>query len=824
MEYSAREVSPAQLLLKQLTRAHELFMLHQETTLQHLYNKVGRSSFCSLLERFWSRYIRDWDVLLHGNPAVEIYKGIKVASGGELGIGVGEEEWGSGEREVLEDFIRRADGCIDLVVSRFGDEPVESGDETKQPKVHSAHPIRGTEPWLGQDRDPSPADGVVFGGVGAVSRKSLSTISQWIEAIFRHGEDAYGVGESPNSRPRRQRQIRGRTASSIGKPAQSEPRSRIKSPMHKDPDLRRTAMENRAASPGIPPPLVVAVERSLDEALSKAHSDTKGKESTREKAEGETTEQTPGYGTDKMMNYLTLGYGKSWTLSPKGFAKDSRPAKDPKTLPSGSGNAGSETGQQTNSSNAHPDETGPIEPPMQQLDPTPEVSDDDEVPFVQRLEQSIGKFIIGLSGDLENTEFNADDEEADDKGVDQSSSTQPHPSQRLFLRTLTIDMAIPSSGPSSINERPTAHTRSSAGSDPRPQQPPTSAESSIDGPVPIHGHYHRKVQVTVYVHQPFIFCFLFELHTPSLTMASFYRNLHHQLGPLQRPLLASTDPQRARERLHQAGLSDPTSTAAIHDLIFDPATLNIRASIPNIPPPGSLAAEGFAPAPAGRSPKPVTVSGSWYTLGIPISSSSPSPSDLALPPTSPASAAAGRGSRTADPFQQDNNWTRIEALNVHSQILHTFVATRRGRESERTVRTTRGWWAVWLTLHPHPLSPPHQRQHHHRPASQRDSDPAQEERAGEMEVVLVRRAVADGKRRRRVGVGMFSSGNTTTGGGDGGEKGRWLNPVGREVSGESWRGGAGGVEGDGLGSGGDGGNGGGGVDVRRYAEGLMMFL
>ena len=89
-------------------------MLH----LSKIYTcRVGRLLFCSLLERYWTRFATEWDVLLHGNPAVEMYDGIKLANGGELGVGVGEEEWGSGEREVLEDFVRRTgwlcgSGCI----------------------------------------------------------------------------------------------------------------------------------------------------------------------------------------------------------------------------------------------------------------------------------------------------------------------------------------------------------------------------------------------------------------------------------------------------------------------------------------------------------------------------------------------------------------------------------------------------------------------------------------------------------------------------------------------------------------------------------------
>ena len=46
-------------------------------------------------------------------------------------------------------------------------------------------------------------------------------------------------------------------------------------------------------------------------------------------------------------------------------------------------------------------------------------------------------------------------------------------------------------------------------------------------------------------------------------------------------------------------------------------------------------------------------------------------------------------------------WTRAEALSVHSQILHTYSATRRySLDLERTCKTSRGWWVVWMKLAP----------------------------------------------------------------------------------------------------------------------------
>ena len=144
-----------------------------------------------------------------------------------------------------------------------------------------------------------------------------------------------------------------------------------------------------------------------------------------------------------------------------------------------------------------------------------------------------------------------------------------------------------------------------------------------------------------------MFICLFELQTDTLAIPAFYRSIHHQLGPLQRPLLMSTSPDKASARLWEASL--PKSTAStqssqpIGDLVYDPTRLTIHTTIPNIPEPGSL------------------------------------PADSLIDDTAP--------------------WSRIEALNVYSQILSTYESTRRrNSELERTCKTSRGWWVVWMRL------------------------------------------------------------------------------------------------------------------------------
>lgn len=89
---------------------------------------------------------------------------------------------------------------------------------------------------------------------------------------------------------------------------------------------------------------------------------------------------------------------------------------------------------------------------------------------------------------------------------------------------------------------------------------------------------------------------------------------------------------------------DPSSTdRPIYDIVFDPKSLTVHTSIPNIPEPGTPGGEGSARRP-GR-------------------------------------------------------WTRMDALNVHFQILAVAASTENANyEIERTCKTNKGWWVVWMRL------------------------------------------------------------------------------------------------------------------------------
>ncbi|KAK4190721.1 hypothetical protein QBC35DRAFT_64490 [Podospora australis] len=196
-EYSSREVKPTALLLQDLLRAHSVFLLHHASSLSALFVKTQRAKFVALLSRYWDLFLSTWNVMLHGNPVVNILGGIKVAACGELGIGVGEEERGSGEREVLEGLVERVEGLVDVVVGKFGEAEDEEEKTTET-----------QEPWLGTGNETGGEDGAVFLGVGALSRHSLRAVMHWMEDMYSWGGNAYGVRDSPSAtrlQPKRRR-------------------------------------------------------------------------------------------------------------------------------------------------------------------------------------------------------------------------------------------------------------------------------------------------------------------------------------------------------------------------------------------------------------------------------------------------------------------------------------------------------------------------------------------------------------------------------------------------------------------------------------------
>ncbi|KAK4551972.1 hypothetical protein LTR86_010764 [Recurvomyces mirabilis] len=696
-EYSSREVSPAPLLIAQLQQGHHIFSLHHGSSLDELFVRLGREKLVPALERFWSRYARTWNVLLHANPAADVFSGIQLASGGELGFGVGEEEWGSGERDVLEDLVRRTEGLVDAVVSRYG-EPAKSVASD-----YASIPIHEALPWMGSGNQPSATDGVVFGGVGRLSRLSLRSVASWSRQIYTNGEYAYGIQDNPLRERRKRRRhnpayaddakehsdtaVAVETVHQTDEDADVEPhQTQRKAADVADPEARGdtldghghadeadlppkqtpqthgpTAIQDHAVAHPEQTPSTNASDRPTLKVLKAAEVDTTRKRATKRAeqdvaAEDEAAEAGTTWGVpDQYMKYLTLGLSE--------IGKPAKPAKAAKpkrpSAPKGISESSSTTikpvkkitsTRSTKDSLMVPEEDDDADvTSLLQMEPMP-----DEEPLharfaKQRRQENRGYFLIGFKGELDALDDNGDPEVTD------GSLQLDAESSRILVRKIQVEVAADHDKAVAKNESMDETLDRKA----REYEPSTSSAKNM-----------QRIHVLVYVHRPFIYCFLFEDHTTSLSYPSFYQTLHKDLQPIHKPLLSSTSISRSARRLEESQADRPDETASVRssgnskpsrsgtdttesrpvfDLIYDPQLLTVRTSIPNIPEPGTPAAEGLSMGSDARQ--------------------SNMPAD----------------------------WTRLDALNVHSQVLSTLQSSR-PNELERTSRTNRGWWVVWMRI------------------------------------------------------------------------------------------------------------------------------
>ncbi|PFH55116.1 hypothetical protein XA68_10675 [Ophiocordyceps unilateralis] len=515
-EYSSREMKPASLLVGDLLRAHNIFLMHHGSSLSGLFVHCRRSKFVALLGRYWDLFLSTWNVLLHGNPARDMFGAINVAASGELGVGVGEEDRGSGEREVLEGLVGRIEGLVDLVVSKFGTDEDESEQDVS---------------WLGTGREPAADDGAVFLGVGALSRKSLRDVTHWMEDLYTWGEHAYGVIESPTS-------VR-RAGARCGSAAAHEDGAATEEPSAGAEDKAPPAESKTAASK----PAGQADGRQWTKNAVAAADDGR---------------------LDKMLSYMKLGYGSYWTLP--GATSQGTASRQP-------------------SSSRRP------APPKRT--------------------SSAGRFLIGLTGQMEETD--------DDGDAASSGCSEAEHNSRTVLRTVHVELESDGTRPEMTMVKDFVN----------PVSERQVAYSSYDV------NKTDKLRVVIYVNRPFVFAFFFRLRTDSLAWDTLYRSLHYQLAPLRRPLLASTR--------YRPPSSQPPG--GLYSLVWDPASLTVRAAVPNIPDQQQL------------------------RLG-------------------------GGHSSLLDAF-----WSRADAVSTHLQLLLLQAATRSVTGTvERTLKTSRGWWIVWTRL------------------------------------------------------------------------------------------------------------------------------
>lgn len=532
VEYSSRDVKPPVLLLQDLLGAHALFLLHHASSIGDLYATTEKPKFTTMLGRYWDQFLLTWNVMLHGNPAVAVYGGIKIAGSGELGMGVGEEDRGSGEREVLEGFVGRIDGLVDLVVSRFGSDSADS-DMSSMPDSNKVRPqLAPSEPWLGTGLEPGPNDGAIFLGVGALSRKSLKDVSHWMEDVYSWGPRAYGVKGNPAQTRRSHRN--GRLSSialmndsASGRTSKARNAGSRSSGTSTSPVMPSDHRENGDL------PTKQATVSILDELESKTSLEVLDPQPAAETEPRENRSRTPSTSSAQstkggtLVDYLKLGYGTHWSLG--GGTPTPRNA--------------------STSSGTGPGTSGPC----------------GEVVDVEPANDFAGHYLVGLIGDVD-----ADD--PDDTGSDTVGADTINP--RISLRTTYVELnpahdtfALPDANGGADNDCPPRLNVSNEGA-PDPQN------RAIKG-----------LQVVVYANKPFLFALFFEVGTASLKESSIYRSLHYQLAPLQRPLVTSTRRKLPRPKLSTT-LGGDVKTP-IYDLMWDPKKLTIRSTIPDIPSPSS---------------------------------------------------------------------------------------------------------------------------------------------------------------------------------------------------------------------------------------------
>ncbi|KAF3275068.1 hypothetical protein TWF970_007509 [Orbilia oligospora] len=315
-EYSPREVAPYSVLISQLKTSYRQFLLFNGN-LDFILSNHGRDVLVQRLDKFYARWALEWVILLNGNPAVDVWNGIKI------GRGVGEEE-----KKVLGGFADQnrteADGSermIDLVVSRFGKLPGDEKDVKDTKKTKLGFSTRGT------GRIPGPDDGCIYRGLGNLTNESVRDLAEWMARWYQHGDSSF---DYQTVRPSRKKARRGKSKTTpVPPPAETPPSgitTTITAAEAPEGSASATAAETvapieEASEPEtrLPPPLFpTESQQNAREAEQPPTSGLEGpKSKDKDKKKGKPSDVTGGSsngqssgskgGNNLMLNVLTLG-------------------------------------------------------------------------------------------------------------------------------------------------------------------------------------------------------------------------------------------------------------------------------------------------------------------------------------------------------------------------------------------------------------------------------------------------------------------------------------------------------------------------------------
>lgn len=684
-EFSAREVKPAALLLQDLLRAHSVFLLHHDISLDALFRRVTpRSRFTVLLARYWDIFLSSWSVLLHGNPVRDVFPGMRLAACGELGIGVGEEERGSGEREVLEGLVESTEGLVDLVVCRYGEAPKGAAADDDDDELGFGEMNDDTfdedSVWLATGSGLGSEDGAIFLGVGALTRPALRSLTYWMEDVYSWGQDAYGIADNPSA-PSRQARHRKKglpTMGSISEQHQEQKKKDKKEKQDKKGPSQQPPPQEQPQPPAMLPPPSLFPPKPVTQITAR---NTKSPTPTQAQpipapssssSASQTSKDSPSKGTpssalsesagsggmDKYMSIMKLGYGTYWSL---GGSSGDAASDTPPTSAATKEDSGSKRTRFHNTSRA-------------------------------------GRFLIPLVDESSEpeTKKTASIDDSVSSVADSEDSTKPKEPTKTIPktppRTIIVDRAkteIDASRPTSSDEtlqnsqdEKESKAQSTKGIGKEADVPPE--------PETLAAHTGNKLRVVVYAQRPFLYTFLFDQSAegmpateasapPRMSEKIVQTLIDRQLSVLHKPLLKSTAyrPNKpgvagAAAMLNAAVASSSSSSpnfnsGAIYDLIWDPGMLTIHSTLPNIPDPYTMLKMMAAESAASKGKK------------------------------------SKKAIKQQQAFQQSQGgqspWSRVEALNTHMQILNMYAATRsNGAELERMCKTSRGWWIVWNRL------------------------------------------------------------------------------------------------------------------------------
>ncbi|KAI5809716.1 hypothetical protein DFH27DRAFT_494874, partial [Peziza echinospora] len=627
-EYSSREVSQPQLLIAQITSAYQQYRFHYGTFSENI-KTLGREEFCRRMDRYWLRWAWKWDVILSGNPAIDVWNGTKIA----------QPRLGATVREVLGAIVAQEQaveggGFVDMVVGRYG-----KVEESEQPKdgslsaqlepprassglgflwpasTESESSSRNHSPARPPSLIPSPSprladrgpkdltaqDGCIFLGTGKLHPQSVRDISVWASNLYRFGNDGANRlhKKKKGKRPRNQRFPSSPNLYSHASGASSAEPS---------PLVERGRPGSADASPVIPESAPSPAVRQRPQSLIAAHRtpleirerSTSVASQSRRATTTTTPAPTPASGTPtsngKFLSILTFG----WAGSSPTRGKD-QVAQTPVITEAN------------------------VERRSQPGSPRISVTERRGVPR----NQDGPRFLYGYTGNLDEDDGDEADSGLQIEGLDSSAAGGKITHRSVWLYEMEQSGGNRGDATSAVDG-----VDSTKGKEVSP----------TDGKVPNQSNLKLKeYRMVVYINKPFIFILIFRPNTPRLLTPTLYRSLHLRLNPLRTSLVPSKAPTPAKTRPRAATNSKPI----VYDLLYDPQTLIISSSIPNIPSFPHL-------APSSQDPS--------------SSSSAPLPAP----------------------------WARLDAVHVHNQVLNIYSDV--DREKERKSRTNRGWWLAWNRL------------------------------------------------------------------------------------------------------------------------------